>query len=190
MSYFNCNIDGLNVPLMALVDYRGFRLIAMSILPVDESTIIYGSWYVSIVNFNFSLLETLGIHLNLICVYACSDAGRNIFARDEQFNTLMKKAAKKLNLKPHRVHVVTKDRKSQKNSKSTPKRNDKYVTLTTQNFRSNFILDTLSCLWSLEVLMRSQKLLKKRVTVVSIWTLCHQVLPKYQILQNITISCI
>jgi len=39
ISYFKCHIDDLNVPLMALVDYRGFRLIAMSILPVGEDTI-------------------------------------------------------------------------------------------------------------------------------------------------------
>jgi hypothetical protein len=28
---------------MALVDYRGFRLIAMSLVPINESTIVYGS---------------------------------------------------------------------------------------------------------------------------------------------------
>jgi len=62
ISYFNCGIKDLNVPLMALVDYRGilaflifffffsfpmylgYRLIALSILPVNENTIIYGSW--------------------------------------------------------------------------------------------------------------------------------------------------
>lgn len=43
ISYFNCKIQDLNVPLMALVDYRGFRLIAMSILPCSSETIIYGS---------------------------------------------------------------------------------------------------------------------------------------------------
>ena len=48
ISYFNTGISDLNVPLMALVDYRGFRLIAMSILPVGEETIIYGSWYIAV----------------------------------------------------------------------------------------------------------------------------------------------
>lgn len=28
---------------MALVDYRGFRLVAMSILPINKNTIVYGS---------------------------------------------------------------------------------------------------------------------------------------------------
>jgi len=43
-SYMNCGIQDLHFPLMCLVDYRGFRLIAMSILPIDETTIQYGSW--------------------------------------------------------------------------------------------------------------------------------------------------
>ena len=30
------------MPLMALVDYRGFRLVAMSVLPVNATTLIYG----------------------------------------------------------------------------------------------------------------------------------------------------
>ena len=55
ISYFNTGISDLNVPLMALVDYRGFRLIAMSILPVGEETIIYGSWYV-ILKHNLTLI--------------------------------------------------------------------------------------------------------------------------------------
>jgi len=60
---------------MCLVDYRGFRLIAISILPISDSTIIYGT----------------------------CDAGRHIYSNDERFNKLMKKAATKLNILPHRV---------------------------------------------------------------------------------------
>lgn len=78
IGYFNCEIPELNVPLMALVDYRGFRLIAMSILPVSPDTIIYGS----------------------------CDAGRNIHARDEKFNAIMKKAAEKLHIKPHLCRIA------------------------------------------------------------------------------------
>ena len=33
----------IRVPIMALVDYRGFRLIAMSVLPVSGNSLIYGS---------------------------------------------------------------------------------------------------------------------------------------------------
>eukprot|EP01124_Arcella_intermedia_P007744 TRINITY_DN14795_c0_g1_i2.p1 TRINITY_DN14795_c0_g1~~TRINITY_DN14795_c0_g1_i2.p1 ORF type:complete len:549 (+),score=143.34 TRINITY_DN14795_c0_g1_i2:117-1649(+) len=78
ISYFNCHIEDLNVPLMALVDYRGFRLIAMSILPVGEGTIIYGS----------------------------CDAGRNIHATNERLNELMARAAEIQNLKPHFCRVA------------------------------------------------------------------------------------
>lgn len=100
ISYFNTGISDLNVPLMALVDYRGFRLIAMSILPVGEETIIYGSWY-GVVYIN--------IVRNLIILR--SDAGRNIHANDDEFNELMKVAAKKLNLKPHRCRVALRKNK-------------------------------------------------------------------------------
>jgi predicted signal transduction protein with EAL and GGDEF domain len=77
ISYFNCAIKNLNLPLMALVDYRGFRLIALSILPVTPETIIYGS----------------------------CDAGRNIHATNDDFNEEMQRAAKTLNLKAHKVRL-------------------------------------------------------------------------------------
>lgn len=101
ISYFNTGISDLNVPLMALVDYRGFRLIAMSILPVGEETIIYGSWYVGV-----KLTTSHIINIQR------SDAGRNIHANDEEFNELMKVAAKKLNLKPHRCRVALRKNKT------------------------------------------------------------------------------
>ena len=41
MRFSQCK--GLHVPLMALIDYRGYRLIAESILPVTDETIQYGS---------------------------------------------------------------------------------------------------------------------------------------------------
>ncbi|KYQ93360.1 Histidine kinase A [Tieghemostelium lacteum] len=43
INVFNCNVSNLSLPLMALVDYRGFRVIAMSILPIDKDSIYYGS---------------------------------------------------------------------------------------------------------------------------------------------------
>jgi hypothetical protein len=42
IGYYSCNIPGLNFPLMALIDYKGFRVIAMSILPINAKTIKYG----------------------------------------------------------------------------------------------------------------------------------------------------
>eukprot|EP01119_Soliformovum_irregulare_P021321 TRINITY_DN7074_c0_g1_i2.p1 TRINITY_DN7074_c0_g1~~TRINITY_DN7074_c0_g1_i2.p1 ORF type:complete len:833 (+),score=208.66 TRINITY_DN7074_c0_g1_i2:91-2589(+) len=75
ISYLNCGVSGLNVPLMCLVDYRGYRLIAMSVLPISDDTIIYGS----------------------------CDAGKTVHAKDSNFNRMMWKASSKLNIKPHRV---------------------------------------------------------------------------------------
>eukprot|EP01091_Cochliopodium_minus_P014411 TRINITY_DN4888_c0_g1_i1.p1 TRINITY_DN4888_c0_g1~~TRINITY_DN4888_c0_g1_i1.p1 ORF type:complete len:1176 (-),score=401.59 TRINITY_DN4888_c0_g1_i1:28-3555(-) len=44
IDYFRARVDGLSFPLMALVDYKGYRLIAMSILPINGSeTLKYGS---------------------------------------------------------------------------------------------------------------------------------------------------
>ncbi len=60
-------------PLMALVDYRGFRLIALSVLPISKQTIIYGS----------------------------NDAGLTVHKDDESLNTLMKEIGTKLRLKEH-----------------------------------------------------------------------------------------
>eukprot|EP01126_Amoeba_proteus_P011640 TRINITY_DN1473_c0_g1_i18.p1 TRINITY_DN1473_c0_g1~~TRINITY_DN1473_c0_g1_i18.p1 ORF type:complete len:812 (+),score=196.67 TRINITY_DN1473_c0_g1_i18:740-3175(+) len=71
-SYWNCNLD-LSLPLMALVDYRGFRIIAMSILPITHKTIVSGS----------------------------CDAGATVHASCDEMNQLLKKAAKILNLQEH-----------------------------------------------------------------------------------------
>ncbi|MDP2439660.1 MAG: hypothetical protein Q8P67_28255, partial [archaeon] len=60
-------------PLLALVDYRGFRLIAMSLLPIGSDTLIYGT----------------------------ADAGHTVLASDPFFNRAMADAGKKLNLAPH-----------------------------------------------------------------------------------------
>jgi len=74
MCYFNASIPDINVPLMALVDYRGFRLTAMSLLPVDTSTIIYGTF----------------------------DAGKTIhYSQDDIFNARMRTASEVLRLRPH-----------------------------------------------------------------------------------------
>eukprot|EP01105_Mastigella_eilhardi_P012347 TRINITY_DN2830_c0_g1_i6.p1 TRINITY_DN2830_c0_g1~~TRINITY_DN2830_c0_g1_i6.p1 ORF type:complete len:1280 (+),score=238.73 TRINITY_DN2830_c0_g1_i6:32-3841(+) len=39
----NQEVPGISLPLMALIDYRGFRLIAMTVLPIDKNTLILGS---------------------------------------------------------------------------------------------------------------------------------------------------
>jgi hypothetical protein len=75
MNYFHCGIKELHVPLMALIDYRGFRLMAISLLPLSSSTICYGS----------------------------ADAARTVHNSNLEMNDLMKRAGKLLFLKPHPV---------------------------------------------------------------------------------------
>ncbi|GAM24988.1 hypothetical protein SAMD00019534_081630 [Acytostelium subglobosum LB1] len=72
MRYYGC--EGIHVPLMALLDYRGFRLVAMSILPiVPKKTIVYGS----------------------------ADGGKSVVAARGEVFDRMKAAAEKLNIKGH-----------------------------------------------------------------------------------------
>jgi hypothetical protein len=73
--YFNAGVPMLRFPLVCLVDYMGFRLVAMSLLPIDRSTLVYGS----------------------------SDAGKVVHADDQAFNDAMAMAAEKLNLRTHTV---------------------------------------------------------------------------------------
>ncbi|GAM26590.1 hypothetical protein SAMD00019534_097650 [Acytostelium subglobosum LB1] len=75
MSYYNARVDGLHHPLMALIDYRGYRLVAMSLLPINGETIVYGS----------------------------SDGGITVHNQNELFNEKMKKSASILNIKEHMV---------------------------------------------------------------------------------------
>jgi len=73
INVFNCHIPHLSLPLMALVDYRGFRVIAMSILPVDKDSIYYGS----------------------------NDYGVNIHNKDPYLSDKVKSISTILNLKSH-----------------------------------------------------------------------------------------
>jgi hypothetical protein len=42
-AYQRCHIQGLHFPLMTLLDYRGHRLIASTMLPLSRTTLVYGS---------------------------------------------------------------------------------------------------------------------------------------------------
>lgn len=63
---------GLNFPLLALIDYKGFRLVATSVLPISDETLVYGS---------------------------CD--GGNTVKSDKPFLELFEKIARILNLKGH-----------------------------------------------------------------------------------------
>lgn len=73
LSYMGCDLPDVNFPLMALLDYRGFRLVAMSKLPLGDDTLIYGS----------------------------KDAGKTVHVDEELFNRRMRYCGKKLHLAKH-----------------------------------------------------------------------------------------
>jgi len=41
--YASVGVEGLHFPLMCLVNYKGFRIIAEALLPINKETIVYGS---------------------------------------------------------------------------------------------------------------------------------------------------
>jgi hypothetical protein len=64
---------------MALIDYRGWRLQAVSVLPIDSDSLVYGS----------------------------ADGGRCVQKRDPKINAMMQEAGRQLNLKRKRFPVAT-----------------------------------------------------------------------------------
>ena len=75
---FKCEVKGLHLPLMTLIDYRGYRLSAFSVLPVDKSTLVYGS----------------------------DDGGKTVLNKTKLFASKMEQVANVLNLMGHNVHGV------------------------------------------------------------------------------------
>jgi Clustered mitochondria len=73
VAYFSLGIEAINVPMMALVDYRGFRLIAMCLLPISKGSLKYGS----------------------------NDAGRTVHCDNRRFARVMRRAGRELNLRKH-----------------------------------------------------------------------------------------
>jgi hypothetical protein len=72
-AYYGTQTDGIHFPLMAMIDKKGFRLIASSLLPLAKDSLVYGS----------------------------NDAAQTIHRDNEEFNRLIEIASAKLNLKPH-----------------------------------------------------------------------------------------
>ena len=73
MTFFSLDLPGLFFPMMALVRYRGFTLVAMTLLPVDRSTLVYGS----------------------------HDGGATVHNSNKRFSELMQIAGERLNLQSH-----------------------------------------------------------------------------------------
>jgi hypothetical protein len=69
--FYLAGVDGLHFPLMALVNYLGFCLIAISLLPVGKESLVYGS----------------------------NDGGKTIHFEDRILYEKMREVAQKLNTK-------------------------------------------------------------------------------------------
>ena len=67
------HIHQLKSPIYTFMDYKGYRIIAMSIAPIGKDTLRYGS----------------------------NDSGRTIHTDDEKINSLMKDLAAGVNLRGH-----------------------------------------------------------------------------------------
>ncbi len=74
--FFHSGVEGIHLPLMALINFRGFRLMALSLLPVQGKTSL---------------------------VYGSLDGGVTVASGNEEIQQKMKKAGIALNLKPHMV---------------------------------------------------------------------------------------
>ncbi|PRP80831.1 hypothetical protein PROFUN_11246 [Planoprotostelium fungivorum] len=66
-------IEGLFYPMMALVDYLGFRVVAMPVLPIDKTTLRYGS----------------------------DDGGETVHDEDEELREKMRTVAERLYIRGH-----------------------------------------------------------------------------------------
>ncbi|MDP2439166.1 MAG: hypothetical protein Q8P67_25745, partial [archaeon] len=75
MALLECRVAGLHLPLMALVHFRGMTLVAQAQLPIDRSTLLYGS----------------------------QDARLHVVASDPVLNEKIRLAGRSLNLAPHLV---------------------------------------------------------------------------------------
>jgi hypothetical protein len=76
--YRTCGVEDLYLPLMALIDYKGFRMSAQAYLPLGSNSLVYGS----------------------------ADGGKTVLKSNDGFNKTMEKAAAELNLCGHIVGRV------------------------------------------------------------------------------------
>ena len=65
-------------PLMTVITYKGFRMIAISVLPIDNKSLIYGS----------------------------ADAGRSCFKEIDEVNQIMGLAGTYINLSEHKISAL------------------------------------------------------------------------------------
>lgn len=68
-------VSDLRLPLLTLIDYRGYRLCAVSTLPITKETLVYGS----------------------------DDGAKTVLNQDPLAASLMEEFGRRLNLKPHQA---------------------------------------------------------------------------------------
>lgn len=116
-SYASSAIPGLHTALMSLIDFRGHRLIACSVLPISRHTLVYAAHSMHIQPLGKRArhnLVSLPHTLLLAHSYGSADAGQTVHggfnwrsgaARGGESSAtaskLMQLAGNKLNLKPH-----------------------------------------------------------------------------------------
>ena len=124
MAYCSVGMEGVNFPLMTLVDYRGFRLVAISVLPVNKGFffvfVFVFVFEVFFLNQNFLISKFLiqknqkikktKKNISFIklkknytetLIYGTADGGNTYLNEENKFSRKMEMAAKSLNLKPH-----------------------------------------------------------------------------------------
>jgi hypothetical protein len=82
-----------------VIDYLGFRLIAITILPINGNTIKYGSYVTSFTNPYANVLT--------VCDSSCN-AGQTVHADDSRLNVMMEQAGRKMRLQVSlRLHLLS-----------------------------------------------------------------------------------
>ena len=94
-----CGLGSLRTPLMVVVDYRGWRIVAMSVVPIGDGTLCYGSDD-----------QARTVHRDPTVAAMMEDAGTVLerrFTRNIRCNAscayVVVAAGARLNLKPHMV---------------------------------------------------------------------------------------
>jgi hypothetical protein len=88
ISYIKCYVKGLNVPMMCLVDFRGFRLMAEAKMPLEVKK-----------------HDQYGVELSssIQLVMGTLDRGEHIVNEDSELHNILGEAAQQMNLAQHGV---------------------------------------------------------------------------------------
>ena len=78
-AYWSQYLANLHPTLISLITYRGHTIVAISVLPVDKSTLSYGS----------------------------NDAGKTVHRSNTDLSELMDTAGRGIGLKAHKVHFIS-----------------------------------------------------------------------------------